>query len=399
MYTARVHLFKSITYHVEAEIHCGVHQTPPPLHDLLDFLVATPSVCLHIRELYLAMNIPEDILLQLLSLRVASALRGGELSVLYAILQHTPGLRSLTVHDFRFADPGTTLTLPPIPDGPALQHLESLCIRQYKLFPEIGRKEHTSQLFYMLGSIGRLSFTSRFVRNKRFVDAVPSWPPGALKHVRELSTKHVRDLRHLRMVDCARLEACHLWYADAPADVAWLANWLRTAGKGLRALGISVRVHQRMLSAEPDRDVLDLSVLSRLEALSLVLTLFVDVAQGIFGFVRPVYAFLCRALSETADSLRIVTFRLEVRDILNRPTMEDNDTAFDIRQALVTDWQELDGTFIMRATTAQLRAVRFVEEMVEEWAAVRRAITSALPRACARGLVQWAEPCEAHGTF
>ncbi|KIP10431.1 hypothetical protein PHLGIDRAFT_241658 [Phlebiopsis gigantea 11061_1 CR5-6] len=42
VYTARMYLFRSITYRVNAEIHYGVHQTPPPLHDLLYFL---PSCC------------------------------------------------------------------------------------------------------------------------------------------------------------------------------------------------------------------------------------------------------------------------------------------------------------------------------------------------------------------
>ena len=400
MYTARVYLFKSITYRVDAEIHWGTHQTPPPLRDLLDFLVATPSVCPHIRDLRLVMHVSHAIQLHSISLWDTIVLRGGDLAALYAILQHTPRLRSLAVHNFRFADPGSTLTLPPIADGPALQHLESLYICHREPFPLFRMNDHPYQLFYLLGSIRKVVFDTQLPSMRSFGEVVPSWPRRALRRVHELSMTNPKDVQYLRTIDYARLHACYFQRVDEPADVALLANWLRTAGRGLRGIEFPVRMHLHMLRApaDPFLDVLDLSVLARLDTLTLVLTLFADFAQGVSGFLAPVYAFLCRALSATASSLRSLTIRVESWDISSLPTLQHRDSAFDIRPALVTDWRELDKALVGCATTARLRKVRFVEEPWEE-DEMRPAIASALPEACARGLVHWGKPNSAHWNF
>ena len=393
---ARPLLFRVVNYCVQGEVQLAIHQTPPPLQDLLEFLAATPYIHSYIRQLSLTTEISRHTTLILL--RDHSCLRGARLETLHAILKYTNRLQTLSVCNFVFEDPTSALTHSPIADGPAIEYLDNLYL-DYRFHLRFIDGGHYCKLLCLLDTLGKVDLQTRLVPPPD----LEGWT-GPLKRAREIRVNGMEAIRYFPLFDFDHVESFDI-DQFRPVDFQQLGPFIQNAGKGLRHLGFYVHGHHLLewYAPEPELnqltylDSLDLSALRDLASISLALPIYIpttDSADALFlGVYSVAYGFIIRTLSILSRTLCNITFQFEytvVPVVLLMDETEASLTGDDIK----TDWLELDDSLVERITRGGLETVKFVLKGFQDKDVTRDCVKHALPRTCATGAIQFTEPPE-----
>ena len=376
---SRYHLFKTVKYHfrVQRLMGDGIEGIAHlPLEDLLEFFMSSPSVPSHIRHMKLVMD---TVVLRGQTPEEAFPPVPVRLDTLYAILQHTTALSTLTLKSVRFRSsdisaPSLLLRVP------AIEHLESIRIDCQGMW----RARIEDSVFPILQMVGTVDELVTTVWNSSASFSEPIFPPPSRrdKQLRELHVpsgtiarrlETVADFSHLQLLDITSLEE---------GEFPWLCGILAMVGSNMRHLHFHLHDHMRIrvpiLALDPlaHLDLLDLTGLSNLETLSLSLPVFINLSEpftetSTFYLYKPSHDFLKRVLSFLPESLRTIGLRVHIE----RAAIE-SELRGTVLATVLHPWTEIDSILAARIAG---RGLKKVEIDID---AIRSRVVPHLPPRC-----------------